>query len=351
MAIYRPAAGQMTPPIIADRPRAQHQHPKQELLTELQMGLRLPQPVLPCKYFYDERGSQLFDAICNLPEYYPTRTELGIMEQHLGSVAQTLGSAPLRIIEYGSGSCTKVRLLLKALGSRVLEYVSLDISGEHLESSLQPLRTEFPQVPIHGVVADYTRRIQLPALSSQGCERWRKYGSTGYRNLIYFPGSTIGNFHAEPAVSFLMAMREQIQTRPGILAGAILIGVDLLKDPALLFAAYNDAQGITAEFNLNILDHLNRELGSDFRREYFRHHAPFNAESSRIEMHLISKCDQVAHLGGEEFFFRSGQSIRTECSYKYSPDSFAALAHQAGLQVAQVWMDAEKLFSVQLLTP
>ncbi|MDX1973030.1 MAG: L-histidine N(alpha)-methyltransferase [Candidatus Sumerlaeia bacterium] len=341
----------MTPQIIADQPRSHHHHPKQDLLTELQMGLRLPQPVLPCKYFYDERGSQLFDAICALPEYYPTRTELGIMEQHLGSIAQTLGASPLRIIEYGSGSCTKVRLLLKALGSRVLEYVSLDISGEHLETSLEPLRAEFPQVPIFGVVADYTRKVQLPPLSSEGCERWRKSGSTSYRNLIYFPGSTIGNFHPEPAVSFLMAMREQIRPRPGILPGAILIGVDLLKDPALLFAAYNDAQGITAEFNLNILDHLNREYGSDFRREYYRHHAPFNAEASRIEMHLISKCNQVVRLGGEEFFFRSGQTIRTECSYKYTTESFAALAHQAGLQVAQVWMDAGKLFSVQLLTP
>ena len=295
-----------------------------ELLADALAGLSQNPPALPCKWFYDERGSQLFDAICELPEYYPTRTELQLTRAVIGAIGARLGQE-ISLIEFGSGSSLKTRVLLENLG--IETYVPLDISREHLLSCAAQLGREFPALKIEPVVADYTAPFDLPVLGD------------GPR-VIYFPGSTIGNFAPGPAREFLRNARAR--------GDWLLIGVDLPKDPAVLRAAYNDAAGVTAQFNLNLLERLNREADADFDLSLWRHEAIWDAQNSRIEMRLISLADQCSHVGGCCFEFARGQGIVTEHSHKYSLETFARMAARANWRIEEVWTDENSWFSLQL---
>jgi dimethylhistidine N-methyltransferase len=301
------------------------------LLDDVLAGLTAPQKALSPKYFYDARGSELFEAICDLPEYYPTRTEMALMQRHAPEMARYLG-ADCVLIEYGSGASRKTPLLIAQLHPAA--YVAIDIAGEQLKASALRLADEFPQLMIVAVCADYSRSLPLPEI-----DRLRA------RRAIYFPGSTIGNFTLTEAAQFLRHVRALAGT-----GGAMLVGVDLKKDQALLHAAYNDAQGVTAEFNLNLLRRINRELGADFDVSAFRHHAFYNAELGRIEMHLESLVEQRVTLAGRRIDFRHGETIHTENSYKYSVDEFQQLARASGFEPLAVWTDAQQLFSVHYLS-
>lgn len=308
-------------------------HPNDEdIRSEILHGLSQPQKRLPAKYFYDARGSQLFDEICELPEYYPTRTELAIMERCAPEMARVLGRNVL-LIEFGSGSSVKTRILLDNLEDPT-GYVPVDISREHLMHSAAALNTLYPELEVLPVCADFTQPFELP-----------KPKRRQRANAVYFPGSTIGNFDPAPALKLL----KQINHLDGA-GGELLIGVDLKKDVAILEAAYNDAAGVTAAFNLNMLVRLNRELDADFDLQGFGHRALWNEAAGRIEMHLVSLNEQAATVAGQTFQFRKGETIHTENSHKYTPEGFAALAARAGFAVQQVWTDEHKLFSVQLLT-
>jgi L-histidine N-alpha-methyltransferase len=307
------------------------QHPAREpLVADIIAGLRdTPKHVSPM-YFYDARGSALFDRICTLPEYYPTRTELGILRRHAGAMAAAIGPRAL-LVEYGSGSSTKTRLLLDRLAEPAA-YVPVDISREHLLASAEALAAHYPKLRVVPVCADFTARFALPEV-------------TGADRVVgYFPGSTIGNFGPAEARKFLADVAEQCG--PG---GALLIGVDLQKPRAVLEAAYDDARGVTAEFNRNLLRRANRELGADFDLAAFDHRAFWNAALGRVEMHLVSRRDQVAHVAGRAIPFAKGETIHTENSHKYELAGFAALAEAAGFGVERVWTDDAGLFSVQLL--
>ena len=296
-------------------------------------GLRRPRKRLPCKYFYDDAGSHLFDRICELDEYYPTRCELDLLHRHAGEMADAAGRRAV-LIEYGSGSGLKTRLLLDRL-REAAAYVPVDISGEHLERSAARLARRYPGLPVLPVVADFTRPFALPALPR-----------TAGRRVVFFSGSTIGNFRPAEAVRLLTQMARLCGP-----AGALLIAADLKKDHAVLDAAYNDRAGVTAAFNLNLLTRINRELGANFDPAAFRHHAFYNERRGRIEMHLVSREDQTVTVGGAVFTFARGESVRTEFSYKYSLADFAGLATRAGLRVERVWTDAKNWFSAQWLTP
>jgi L-histidine Nalpha-methyltransferase len=294
-------------------------------------GLRRPHKELPCKYFYDARGSRLFDAICRLEEYYPTRCEREVLRRHGEELADAIGPGVV-VIEYGSGSSLKTRLLLERL-RRPAAYVPVDISREHLMHAAERLRARFPGLPVRPVVADFTRPFRLPDLPAG-------------RRVVFFSGSTIGNFPPAEAVDLLAGIRRLCGPD-----GGLLIGVDLKKDVAVLERAYNDTRGVTAAFNLNLLERINRELGGNFDPARFRHVAFYDPSHGRIEMHLVSRDEQVVRVGGVAFPFRQGESIRTENSYKYSPDDFATLAGRVGLAVRAVWTDEGGLYSVQYLTP
>lgn len=287
---------------------------------------------LPSKYFYDARGSELFEAISRLEEYYLTRTELAIMEEHALEMARRLGPECL-LIEYGSGSSLKTRILLNRL-ERPVAYVPIDISRDHLLASAEELQLEFPSIQIIPVWADYTVDIEVP-------EPIR----TAKRVGVYFPGSTIGNFPRNDAIRFLRKLRTLAQEN-----GAVLIGVDTEKDVSIMLAAYNDAQGITEEFNKNLLRRLNRELDTDFDLDAFRHEAVYNAAEARIEMYLISLRDQSVTFRNDSVPFRRGERIRTEYSHKYSIDRFAEMVDRAGLRIEHRWTDAKEYFSVYYLT-
>lgn len=296
-------------------------------------GLGKPQKSIPCKYLYDARGSELFEQICELDEYYPTRTELSIMEAHSPRIAERLGAA-CTLIEYGSGSSRKTRLLLDHL-ERPAAYVPIDISRAALERSAAELSQGYPSLDIRPLCADYTEAFEVPDHEKEASRR-----------VVYFPGSTIGNLSPDEARSFL----EEIGRVVGP-DGAFLGGVDLKKDPDVLEAAYNDRNGVTAEFNLNLLARVNRELEADFDLGTFRHHAFYNEGEGRIEMHLVSEIEQTATVDGVRIAFEQGESIHTECSYKYAREDFASLASEAGFGVDAVWTDPNDLFSVQYLTP
>ncbi len=296
-------------------------------------GLLQSPKVLPCKYFYDEAGSQLFDQICELDEYYLTRTELQIMEDHAGEMAGAFGPACV-LVEYGSGSSWKSRLLLDRLDGGSV-YVPVDIAREHLRQTAARLADQYPDLRIRPVCADFTMPFVLPKLRPNAG-----------RTIVYFPGSTIGNFPPARAVDLLKQMRRLAGT-----TGGILIGVDLPKSRDILEAAYDDEQGVTARFNLNLLHRINRELDADIPVDRFEHQAIFNERESRVEMHLVSAEEQTLTIAGAEFDFAEGETIHTENSYKYGLEYFADLAAQAGLSVRRVWCDAEKLFSVQFLVP
>jgi dimethylhistidine N-methyltransferase len=304
----------------------------EEFLRDVVTGLAQPQKVIPCKYFYDKRGSELFDRICELPEYYPTRTEMGIMRASGGEIAEHVGPHRL-VVEYGSGSSLKTRLLLDAL-EEPAGYVPIDISGEHLEESVSALREEYPGLPVHPVCADYTEEIALPEAADDQAP------------LVYFPGSTIGNFAPDDAVAFLKRLAKLAGP-----AGGALIGVDLKKDRERLERAYDDAQGVTAAFNRNVLLRMQNELDAELDAKAFEHRAVYNEDQGRVEMHLVSTTDQEVRLGGEHAFrLDAGETIRTEYSYKYDLNEFAALAYDARLAVENVWTDPGDLFSVQYLT-
>jgi len=292
-------------------------------------GLARADKELPCKFFYDERGSRLFEDICALEEYYPTRTEIAILRAHCRRIAELIGPS-CQLVEFGSGSSVKVRILLESLRS-VAAYTPVDISKEHLIRSAAALAADFPSLDVIAVCADYTRPFVIP----------RPRIDPEARRVVFFPGSTIGNFTPEFAREFLTGTADTLG--PG---GALLIGVDLKKDPATLHAAYNDRKGVTADFNLNLLARINRELGGDFDLAGFGHLARYNEGEGRIEMHLVSLRKQTVHVNGCSFLFGKDETIHTECSYKYSVEEFQALAREAGFEPVEVWTDDRKLFSV-----
>ena len=303
----------------------------ERFLTDALHGLRQPRKSLPCKYFYDIEGSKLFDQICALPEYYPTRTELGILRAHALDMADSLGPETL-LVEYGSGSSVKTRLLLDRM-LRPSAYVPVDISREHLFETALALRLDYPGLAVLPVCADFSAPFALPHSPRPLSRR-----------AVYFPGSTIGNFSEAGAIALMSGVARRVG--PG---GAFLVGVDLVKDRRVLERAYDDAAGITAAFNLNLLARLNRELDADFDLRRFAHRALWVEAEGRIEMHLVSRAEQIVRLGGVEIHFARGESICTEHSHKYTLPGFAHLARRAGLTVRRVWTDRAQLFSVQYL--
>jgi dimethylhistidine N-methyltransferase len=305
--------------------------PINDVLEVVQRGLRLQPKRLPSWLFYDERGSQLFEDICDQPEYYLTRAEIDLMNVHAGDIAEVLGE-DVRLIEYGSGSAIKTRMLLEQLHSPV-SYMPVEISPEPLRQSVQRFSELFPALAIQPFCADFTRPLRLPVPPR-----------APRRNVIYFPGSTIGNFEARDAIDLLRKMRNEMGE-----GGGVLIGVDLKKDPAVIEAAYNDKAGVTAEFTLNMLVRLNREIGSDFDLSAFRHRAHYNPMAGRIETHIVSARSQEVRVGRMRVAFGDGEAMQVEYSCKYSLSDFATLAAHAGLKVQHVWLDPQQLFSVQFL--
>jgi dimethylhistidine N-methyltransferase len=293
-------------------------------------GLRQKRKTLPCKFFYDQPGSRLFDQICELDEYYLTRTELAIMREHGPEMASEIGPR-CRIVEYGSGSSLKTKLLLDAAEDPA-GYVPLDISREHLMEAADRLASMYPKLNVLPVCADYTRGFMVPECDDAA------------RTIIYFPGSTIGNFEPHEARQFLAAAA----ARAGR-GGGMLIGVDLKKDPATLHAAYNDRDGVTAAFNRNLLHRINRDLMGTFEANQFAHYAFYNPRLGRIEMHLVSHTAHTVSIGADRIDFREGEGIFTESSYKYSLTEFQSIASAAGWNVKRIWTDPNRLFSVQYL--
>jgi dimethylhistidine N-methyltransferase len=291
-------------------------------------GLGQRPKTLPCKFFYDTRGSELFEDICRVPEYYLTRTEIAILEQYAGAIADRIGPH-CRLIELGSGASIKVRILLQALETPAA-YVPVDISREHLRQAAAQVAGDFPDMPVIAVCADYTRPFALPALP----------GPPGKR-VGFFPGSTIGNFEPEAVVRFLRHCAELLGPE-----GEMLIGVDLKKDPAILNAAYNDRAGTNAAFNLNLLERINRELDGDIDVERFEHVAFYSPDKGRMELYLKSRAEQTAMIADRTFRFGAGELIHTENSYKYAIPEFHALAARAGFLPAHTWTDRDNLFSV-----
>ncbi len=301
---------------------------RNEFASDVLKGLsERPASILP-KYFYDEKGSKLFDAITQLPEYYPTRTEIELLSKNAGQIAQHIGTGSL-LVEPGGGSCAKVHILLEGLKPRA--YVPMDISKDHLQLAAEELAIAFPWLEIHAACTDFTQEMLLPPSAPKGT------------HVAFFPGSSIGNFDPDAAIVFLQAIAELVG--PG---GYLLIGVDLKKDKAILEAAYDDSAGITALFNLNLLSHLNHELNGDFDLSKWQHKALYNDVAGRIEMHLVSQQDQTVHINGDSFSFVKGETIHTENSYKYSSDEFITLASKAGFLSDELWIDENRLFSVHL---
>ncbi|WP_431311026.1 L-histidine N(alpha)-methyltransferase [Methylobacterium nigriterrae] len=299
-------------------------------LEDVLAGFAKPQKVLPAKYFYDAAGSDLFEEITRLPEYYPTRTELGILDARGPEIAAALPPRAT-LVEFGSGSTVKVRRLLRHLPD-LRAYVPVDVSESFLLSEAAVLRADFPKLRVEPVAADFTQPFALPA--GVGTE-----GVAGF-----FPGSTIGNFEP-PEASRLLAQFGRVLGN----GATLIVGVDLVKDRTVLEAAYDDAAGVTARFNLNLLARINRELGGDLDLASFRHRALFNGHASRIEMHLVSTRAQTVGVAGRCFAFTEGETIHTENSYKYTVESFRALAAAAGWVPGAVWTDPERLFAVHAL--
>jgi dimethylhistidine N-methyltransferase len=301
------------------------------LMEEVLCGLAESAKRIPPKFFYDERGSKLFEAICELPEYYLTRTEIALLRRHSEAIARIVGPDCL-LVELGSGASQKVRVLLEAL--RPPAYMPVDICQYQLRQAALALAREYPWLEIHSACLDYSESWELP------------YCPPHLRRVVFFPGSTVGNFEPEEAVTFLGRIARLIEPD-----GGLLIGVDLKKDPGVLNAAYDDSQGVTAAFNLNLLERINRELGANFDAAAFRHHAFYNAGVGRIEMHLVSLRRQQVTVGDCRFRFDVGETIHTENSYKYTTGEFRALAARAGLHPTQCWTDEQELFSIHYFTP
>ena len=299
---------------------------------EVLEALRAEWKTLPPKLFYDRRGAELFERICELPEYYLTRSELEILRAHAIDIA-TLAGARCAVIEYGSGAGIKARLLLDALESPVA-YVPVDISRSQLVEVSSSMSADYPRLAVTPVCADYTSRFELPDILPSEIKR-----------LAFFPGSTIGNFHPHEAVEFLKQIRELVGND-----GAMVLGVDRRKSSAVLDAAYNDSSGITAEFNLNILERLNRDLRAEFDLDSFEHVAFFNEAQGRVEMHLRSRRDQTVCVAGEAIHFDRDETIWTESSYKYSREALDALLDASGFKAERLWTDNEERFWVAYLT-
>ena len=302
-----------------------------ELAADVLRGLAQTPKRIPSKYFYDARGSELFEQICEQPEYYLTRTELAILEQSVADIAKAVGPRAL-LVEYGSGAGIKTRLLLDALDQPV-GYVPVEISQSALDASVESLGEEFPDIDMLPVSADFTQPVDLPTPDQ-----------AARRTAVFFPGSTLGNFEQREAVALLRTMAIDMGRQ-----GAALIGIDLKKDPAILEAAYNDAAGVTRDFTLNMLVRINRELAADFDLSQFQHRARYNALAGRIETHIVSGIDQVVHVGKQHFVFTEGEAMLVEYSCKYSLEDFAAMAAKAGLRVVRTWSDPRQWFAVQML--
>jgi dimethylhistidine N-methyltransferase len=291
-------------------------------------GLSETPKQISCKFFYDEQGSRIFDAICDLPEYYQTRTEMALLTRHADEIAALMGQGA-EIVEFGAGSLRKIRLLLDAANVRA--YTPLDISGAYLGEVIRTLAADYPSLTMRPLVADFTQALDIPALAGNP------------RRAGFFPGSTIGNFKPDAASALLRRMR-------GVLGGGgLLVGVDLVKDPLVLHAAYNDAAGVTAAFNKNILARANRELNADFDLDAFAHYAPYNVAARRIEMYLVSLKRQSVHIAGRRFDFAQGEAMHTEDSHKYTIEGFREMAVRAGFAPRAVWTDAGGLFSLHWL--
>jgi len=305
-------------------------HPKPlDYYNEVLVGLKKSQPSLSPKFFYDEKGSRLFDAICECPEYYVTRTEIAILKENIEEISQFIASDCL-LIEPGSGSSEKVTILLDAV--RPKAYMPMDISRDYLKLSAARIAKIYQWLEVHAACVDYTTPIEFPA------------GLKEIDKVAFFPGTTIGNFEPEDAILFLQRIGKLVSHN-----GGLLIGVDLKKDPDVLDRAYNDAEGLTAKFNLNVLNHINRALNADFDLSQFRHHAAYNEEYGRIEMYLISQSNQQVSVKDSLFHFMEGDSLHTEFSYKYSVQEFQRLAALAGFRAEKCWTDADNLFSVHFL--
>lgn len=305
--------------------------PVDDLTGIVQRGLRAQPKRLPSWLFYDERGSQLFEAICEQPEYYLTRCEIALMQAHAAEMAEVLGDN-VRLVEYGSGHAIKTRMLLQHLRSPV-SYVPVEISAEPLRACVEVLGEQFPALPVQPLSGDFTRALRLPIPPR-----------APRRTVLYFPGSTIGNFEARDAADLLRKMRSEMGDN-----GGILIGADLKKDTATLEGAYNDRAGVTAEFTLNMLVRLNREIGCNFDLAAFRHRAHYNAMAGRIETFLVSAREQRVRVGRQQVNFGAEEAMQVEYSCKYSPADFAALAARAGLQVTHAWNDPQRMFAVYYL--
>jgi dimethylhistidine N-methyltransferase len=303
--------------------------PASPFATDVLQGLSAHPKSLPPKYFYDQAGSELFERITALPEYYPTRCEMAILRDRAPQIAR-LFPDEAALIEFGSGSSKKVRLLLKA-APQLASYVPVDISAEFLQQEAARLQHDF-SIAVQPIAADFTEPFELPP------------SVTALPRCGFFPGSTIGNFEPYQAAAFLRHAG-QVLGHEAIL----IVGVDLEKDAGILHRAYNDTQGVTAAFNLNLLKRINRELGADFNLKKFEHHAFYNCERHRIEMHLASVCRQRVRVCGEMIEFRAGETIHTENSYKYTIASFACLARGSGWAPVEVWTDPDKCFSVHAL--
>jgi len=295
---------------------------------EILSGLAQEQKVTPPKYFYDDKGSSLFESICMLDEYYIPRTEVSIMETNIDEICAFLGRN-VQLIEYGCGNCSKTQILIDSMPA-LATYVPIDISREQLLTVTRRMALNHRGLDIVPVCADYTSDFRLPV---------SRYASS--RAVVYFPGSSFGNFHPREGRRFL----DQVAKVCG-LGGGLLIGLDLKKDPAVLHRAYNDRDHVTANFNLNLLERINRELDGDFRLEQFEHYAFYNPKKGRVEMHLISLKEQAAHVGNAVFSFARGESIWTESSYKFTPDQFARISAESGFKMEHVWTDDQQWFGV-----
>ena len=305
----------------------------EDFLTAVLDGLSKPQKELPCKFFYDERGSRLFDQICELEEYYPTRAEIKILEDRLGEIAGLVGRGA-HLVELGSGASIKIRTLLNALPD-LAQYTAVDISREFLLQSCETLAADYPDLDVAAVCADYTKEFRLPEPENHQSSR----------TVAFFPGSTIGNFTPGDAESFLARLAELLGS-----GGGLLIGIDLKKDIQVLQAAYNDANGVTADFNLNLLSRVNRELDGNFDMDGFMHDALYLDDPGRIEMRLTSKREQSVSIAGKTFEFAENEHIHTENSHKFSLEEFRKLCKNAGYIPVASWTDSNSLFSVHYFT-
>ena len=302
-----------------------------DFLQDVLEGLRTDPKTVPCKHLYDEHGSKLFDQICEQPDYYPTRTEIRIMRANMGEMVEKVGPGAL-LIEYGSGTSEKTRLLLNAHPS-LAGYVPIDIACLHVTEAAEAIQQEHPDLRVEPLCADYTEDFELPDVNGDA-----------RRRVAYFPGSTIGNFDPEDAQDFLARIAETVGE-----GGGLMLGVDLMKDKETLRAAYNDREGVTAAFNENLLRRMKRELGAELDEEQFAHEGRYNPGRGCMEMHLVSQTDQAIVIGDEAFSFPEGETIRTERSYKFTRSGFARMAKRAGFRVDTVWTDEDDLFSVQYL--